>query len=145
MVDPQAAAGPSGAIPVEPGDAEEHGRDDRAARAGKEAAQAKHDEALAQLARLLETRRAAAERASRARRLASLKWARPGVGPLTQRFGGPGGHPGIDLGGPYGSPIVAAYRGTVVYAGWESGYGNFVMIQHPDGNVTRTGTCRRSW
>lgn len=59
--------------------------------------------------------------------------------PLTQRFGGPGGHPGIDLGGPYGSPIVAAYRGTVVYAGWESGYGNFVMIQHPGGNVTAYG------
>lgn len=48
-----------------------------------------------------------------------------------------GYHLAIDIRGPTGAPIRASERGIVVYAGREiSGYGNFVMIQHPNGWVT---------
>jgi murein DD-endopeptidase MepM/ murein hydrolase activator NlpD len=46
-------------------------------------------------------------------------------------------HAGIDLAAPLGSTIRAAAGGTVTYAGWYSGYGNMVDIQHADGLVTR--------
>lgn len=51
---------------------------------------------------------------------------------------GTGGyHLAMDIRGPVGAPIRAAERGIVAYAGNEiSGYGNFVMIQHPNGWVT---------
>ena len=48
-----------------------------------------------------------------------------------------GGHSGIDLMAPYGSPIRAAAGGTVVYAGWYYAYGKIVDIQHTDGLITR--------
>lgn len=48
-----------------------------------------------------------------------------------------GYHLAVDIRGPTGTPIRAAERGIVAYAGNEiSGYGNFVMIQHPNGWVT---------
>jgi murein DD-endopeptidase MepM/ murein hydrolase activator NlpD len=46
-------------------------------------------------------------------------------------------HSGIDLAAPLGSTIRAASAGTVVYAGWYSGYGNMLDIRHADGVVTR--------
>jgi murein DD-endopeptidase MepM/ murein hydrolase activator NlpD len=48
-------------------------------------------------------------------------------------------HEGIDIGVGYGTPIAAAASGTVVYAGWESGYGNFVVIDHGNGLATAYG------
>ena len=39
-------------------------------------------------------------------------------------------HSGLDIGGDYGMPIYAAASGTVIYAGWISGYGNAVIIDH---------------
>jgi murein DD-endopeptidase MepM/ murein hydrolase activator NlpD len=48
-----------------------------------------------------------------------------------------GGHSGVDLMAPLGSPIRAAAGGTVVYAGWYFAYGKIVDIQHDDGLVTR--------
>jgi len=48
-----------------------------------------------------------------------------------------GYHLAMDIRGPVGAPIRAAERGIVAYAGNDiSGYGNFVMIQHPNGWVT---------
>ncbi len=48
-----------------------------------------------------------------------------------------GYHLAMDIRGPVGAPIRAAERGVVAYAGNEiSGYGNFVLIQHPNGWVT---------
>ncbi|MBX7192174.1 MAG: M23 family metallopeptidase [Sandaracinaceae bacterium] len=48
-----------------------------------------------------------------------------------------GYHLAMDIRGPVGAPIRAAERGIVAYAGNEiSGYGNFVLIQHPNGWVT---------
>ena len=49
-------------------------------------------------------------------------------------------HPGIDLAGPYGTPIYATADGTVLRAGWNSGgYGNLVEIDHGKGIATRYG------
>jgi murein DD-endopeptidase MepM/ murein hydrolase activator NlpD len=104
-----------------------------------ESDRAQHDAVLADLAITLETRRATAARQGRARQLAATRWVVPIRGNLTQHFGGPEPHPGIDIAGPYGTSIFAAHRGTVIYAGWESGYGNFTMIQHEDGVVTAYG------
>jgi len=39
-------------------------------------------------------------------------------------------HPGIDLAGDYGEPVRASAAGTVVTAGWDSGYGIKVDIDH---------------
>jgi murein DD-endopeptidase MepM/ murein hydrolase activator NlpD len=79
-------------------------------------------------------------RASRARRLtpAPPAYVRPGVGVLTSGFKWRWGrmHTGIDLAGPYGSPIRAVTAGTVIEADQESGYGNIVKIRHADGVVT---------
>jgi len=46
-------------------------------------------------------------------------------------------HNGIDFKGPYGSPIMAAAKGEVSFAGWKAGYGKTVEIRHPNGLMTR--------
>ena len=48
-------------------------------------------------------------------------------------------HEGQDLAGDYGSPIYATADGTITYAGWESGYGRLIKIQHDFGIETRYG------
>jgi murein DD-endopeptidase MepM/ murein hydrolase activator NlpD len=80
-------------------------------------------------------------RASRSRRVVAPylpEYVRPGVGHLTSGFKWRWGrmHTGIDLAGPYGSPILAVTAGEVIEAGRESGYGNMVKIRHADGVVT---------
>ena len=52
----------------------------------------------------------------------------------TQKF-----HSGIDIGGDYGEPIVAAASGVVSDACWISGYGNTVIIDHGGGISTLYG------
>ncbi len=42
-------------------------------------------------------------------------------------------HKGIDIGAPYGSAIVAAAPGEVSFAGYSSGAGNYVIINHGSG------------
>lgn len=65
----------------------------------------------------------------------------PVSGPITSPFGPRWGtiHPGIDIGVPEGTPIHAAAAGTVIYCGWEEGYGNFVVIDHHNGLATAYG------
>ena len=46
-------------------------------------------------------------------------------------------HEGIDVTAPMGSPIEAPAGGTIRDAGWESGYGNTVVIDHGFGIVTK--------
>ena len=48
-------------------------------------------------------------------------------------------HAGVDLAVPLGTPVEAAAAGKVSFAGWTDGYGNLVVIQHPDGRETRYG------
>ncbi|GAB4383470.1 DUF5930 domain-containing protein [Albidovulum sp.] len=48
-------------------------------------------------------------------------------------------HAGTDLAGAYGSPVYATADGTVIHAGWSSGYGNLVTIRHDFGIETRYG------
>ncbi len=46
-------------------------------------------------------------------------------------------HVGIDLRGPEGAPVYATAPGTVEVAGWETGYGQIVEIDHGYGLSTR--------
>jgi LysM repeat protein len=58
-------------------------------------------------------------------------------GVLTQ---GLHGYNGVDIGAPKNTPIIAAAEGTVIIAkdngGWNGGYGNYLVIQHPNGTQT---------
>lgn len=57
--------------------------------------------------------------------------------PFGRRWGR--AHEGIDMAGPVGSPIFATGDGVVVFAGWQSGYGNLIKIKHELGTETRFG------
>lgn len=46
-------------------------------------------------------------------------------------------HKGLDLAAPEGMKVVAALQGTVVFAGYENGYGNTILVQHAGGLQTR--------
>ena len=46
-------------------------------------------------------------------------------------------HEGIDVSAPMGSPIEAPAAGVVTDAGWETGYGNTITIDHGFGIVTK--------
>jgi murein DD-endopeptidase MepM/ murein hydrolase activator NlpD len=67
----------------------------------------------------------------------------PVRGMITSDFGPrrlgrrPENHRGVDIRGRYGTPIVAAASGQVIYAGRDSGYGNLIVIDH--------GTGVRTW
>ncbi|MGN1418825.1 MAG: murein hydrolase activator EnvC family protein [Acutalibacteraceae bacterium] len=53
-------------------------------------------------------------------------------------------HGGIDIagGGIYGKPVYASRGGRVITASWgNTGYGNYVMIDHGDGFATLYGHC----
>ena len=54
-------------------------------------------------------------------------------------FGGTSFHGGIDIANKKGTDIVAADGGEVVYAGWMSGYGYLIQIDHGNGYVTYYG------
>lgn len=60
-------------------------------------------------------------------------------GRFTSGFGRRWGrmHKGVDWACPTGTTVYASSNGTVVSAGWMSGYGNCVLISHPDGRMTR--------
>ncbi|MCW2276440.1 murein DD-endopeptidase MepM/ murein hydrolase activator NlpD [Rhodoblastus acidophilus] len=45
-------------------------------------------------------------------------------------------HNGVDWAAPIGTPIFAAGNGTIIKAGWDSGYGRRVEIEHNNGYVT---------
>lgn len=69
----------------------------------------------------------------------------PVQGVLTSGFG-PRMHPvlktaklhrGVDWAAPTGTPVMAAFDGTVAAAGDGKGYGNLVRLSHPDGSETR--------
>jgi len=45
-------------------------------------------------------------------------------------------HKGIDLAIPIGTPVKTIADGRVVYAGWGTGYGKYVKVEHPGGFAT---------
>ncbi len=62
-----------------------------------------------------------------------FRW--PARGRIIQGF--KGGNDGINIAVPEGTAVKAAENGTVAYAGSElKGYGNLVLIRHPNGFVT---------
>ncbi|MDR2709541.1 MAG: M23 family metallopeptidase [Elusimicrobiota bacterium] len=63
----------------------------------------------------------------------------PAQGILTSRFGfrrnpffraSTDFHAGLDIANSLGTPVVATANGTVVFSGWQSGYGNIVVVDH---------------
>lgn len=46
-------------------------------------------------------------------------------------------HNGVDFAAPEGTPTYAAESGTVIIAGWSDSAGNWVVINHGDGLVTK--------
>ena len=68
-------------------------------------------------------------------------WILPNGGPMTSCFCMRWGtlHAGIDLAGKLGSPILAVGDGTVLQAGPAEGFGNWVVIQHANGDVSIYG------
>ncbi len=68
---------------------------------------------------------------------------KPTMGSLSSRYGNRWGrkHTGMDFAGAYNSDIKAADGGIVTYAGWMSGYGNYVIINHENGYETAYGHC----
>lgn len=74
----------------------------------------------------------------------SFRWPVSG-GTITSRygyrniFGGTSFHGGVDIAKSYGTDIVAADGGVVIYAGWMGSYGYLVQIDHQNGYVTYYG------
>ena len=85
-------------------------------------------------------------------RLAATPSIMPTKGWLTSAFAAMREHPilhearphqGLDITAPAGTPIEAPANGRVTFAGWETGYGNVVLIDHGYGVVTRFAHASR--
>jgi murein DD-endopeptidase MepM/ murein hydrolase activator NlpD len=48
-------------------------------------------------------------------------------------------HPGMDFAGETGTPIKATGDGVVIFSGWQSGYGNVIILSHGYGLTTLYG------
>lgn len=67
-------------------------------------------------------------------------WITSGFGSRISPFTGERSwHRGIDVASPIGTPIYAPADGVVIFSGAKSGYGNFVMVAHGYGVVSRYG------
>ncbi len=91
-----------------------------------------------------------AEGRARAARTFTGGFVRPVPGSVSSPFGWRERHPiygdrrfhaGVDLRAASGSPIKAAATGVVIVAGWRSGYGNTVVIDHGGGVTTLYAHC----
>jgi murein DD-endopeptidase MepM/ murein hydrolase activator NlpD len=59
--------------------------------------------------------------------------------PGSVRTQGIHGYNAVDFGAPVGTPILASAGGSVLVSrvgGWNGGYGNYVVIDHPNGTQT---------
>ncbi len=52
-------------------------------------------------------------------------------------------HLAIDYAAPTGTPVSTIGDGTVIYAGWKDGYGNYIQIRHPNNYITGYGHLSR--
>lgn len=66
----------------------------------------------------------------------------PVAGPMTSPFGLrwsgflPGVHHGVDISLPEGTPVRAMASGRVRYAGWMTGYGRVIWLEHFGGTLS---------
>ncbi|KUG02678.1 hypothetical protein ASZ90_019934 [hydrocarbon metagenome] len=67
----------------------------------------------------------------------ALDW--PVYGSISQYYRS--GHRAIDIATKRGTPIKAADSGYVTFAGYQGGYGNFIIVDHGNGIVTRYAHC----
>ena len=81
-----------------------------------------------------------------------MTFLRPVAGyPINSRFGvrhlageaHPRKHQGVDIAAPQGAKVLASAEGVVTAAGYDSGYGNYVEIRHPNGLRTFYGHLSR--
>lgn len=72
-----------------------------------------------------------------------FKW--PVLGPVTSPFGLRDGkpHEGLDIAAGAGTPVRAAAKGQVVYAGPADTYGLLIILAHPGGWTTYYAHCER--
>ena len=61
----------------------------------------------------------------------------PATGIVSQHFHS--GHNGVDIANSRGTPIYAIGDGQVTISGYESGYGQWIRIQHPNGTISEYG------
>lgn len=59
--------------------------------------------------------------------------------------GEPRFHHGIDIAANEGTPIYPVKGGEVIFSGQQHGYGNVVIIKHPDGYVTKYAHCEENF
>jgi len=52
-------------------------------------------------------------------------------------------HLAIDYAAPTGTPISTIGDGTVIYVGWNGGYGNYIKVRHPNNYVSGYGHLSR--
>ncbi|HTS88357.1 MAG TPA: M23 family metallopeptidase [Gemmatimonadales bacterium] len=85
-------------------------------------------------------------------RLTAMPSIMPTVGWLSSAFSSMREHPilhimrpheGIDVTAPLGAPIKAPAAGRVISAGWETGYGNTIEIDHGFGIQTKYAHCSK--
>jgi murein DD-endopeptidase MepM/ murein hydrolase activator NlpD len=58
-------------------------------------------------------------------------------GHRTDPFSGEGAfHKGVDISAPSGTPVHSTADGTVIFAGWEGGFGHLVVVDHGNGIQT---------
>ena len=72
----------------------------------------------------------------------------PVTGRITSRYGVNESirdhtHKGIDIAATRGTPILATASGKITFAGWSSGYGYLVKIDHGNGVETYYGHCSK--
>lgn len=76
-----------------------------------------------------------------------ISFINPAPGIITSRYGSNDSvrdhtHAGLDIAGPYGTPIKAAASGTVTFSGNAGdGFGNYVIISHGNGVTTVYAHC----
>ena len=88
-----------------------------------------------------------AANASKSRSSENLEYKMPVSGRISSNFGTrfhpvdkkTKFHGGMDIAVPTGTSVGAAAEGVVKFAGWKGGYGNYVVIEHPDGKETCYG------
>jgi murein DD-endopeptidase MepM/ murein hydrolase activator NlpD len=67
-------------------------------------------------------------------------WITSGFGSRVSPFTGENSqHMGLDIAAPPGTPVMAPADGVVIFSGQKEGFGNFVMIAHGYGIITRYG------